>query len=392
MGHWSGFTHHGRTVKLNSGIMLGGAVVRVLVILAARSLVMLPCWTHVGTQAVPALQSVPREPEAPPRVDPAAAAANLPNQRLEYIEMNGYPEEEQDGEEDSSYTSDVDLGQGGTRVDPRGSWLSFVQHSSRLSEGSSNSKKCEKKKKKKREREDPGNSRKLSEVVPTGLVGPQGPPGPPGPPGTQLSKEELLEEFRDLIKEAAERRAQIIVQEKCPSCVANTSQVWLLTVNDDILMPHLPIAFHCKLRGGVDVPKKSLIEVSNFQTPFSDGSFRRGDGMDVRSGRFTAPRAAIYQFSANLHIHHPVSSKRIEELRHRDNLRLLICINSLCQRHTSLEYISGLESNSRVFTVNLSGLLQLEAGQYASIYVDNSSVQRITVQAGSDFTGLLMGV
>ncbi|XP_033641767.1 adipolin-like [Asterias rubens] len=276
--------------------------------------------------------------------------------------------------------------EGGARVDPRGSWLSFVKHSSKLSEGS---KKCEKKKKKK---EQPENSRRLSEVVPTGAVGPPGPPGPPGTPGTQITKEELLEEFRDLIKEAAERRAQIIIHEKCPSCVSNSSQVWLPTVEDEVLMPHLPIAFHCKLRGGVEVPKKSLIEMSNFQTPFSDGSFRRGEGMDVKSGRFTAPRDAIYQFSANLHINHPVSNKRSEELRHRDNIRLLICINSLCQRHTSLEYISGLESNSRVFTINLSGLLQLEAGQYASIYIDNSSAQRVTVQTGSDFTGLLMGV
>ena len=39
-----------------------------------------------------------------------------------------------------------------------------------------------------------------SEVVPTGAVGPPGPPGPPGTPGTQITKEELLEEFRDLIK------------------------------------------------------------------------------------------------------------------------------------------------------------------------------------------------
>ncbi|XP_022085542.1 adipolin-like [Acanthaster planci] len=387
MGHRSGFPNRGGAVRPNSGVMLAGATVRLLVILVAHSLVLLPCWA-VGTQAV-RTQPVPGEPQAPPGVEPPA---NLPDQGLEYIEMNGYPEggEGEDGDS-ASYTSIVDTGEGGTRVDPRGSWLSFVQHSSRLSEGSN--KKCEKKKKKKKERGELGNPRKLSEVVPTGLVGPQGPPGPPGPPGAQVSKEELLEEFRDLIKEAAERRAQIIIQEKCPTCsVENTTQMWLPTVHDDILMPHLPIAFHCKLRGGVDVPKKSLIEIANFQTPFSDGSFRRGDGMDVRSGRFTAPRSAIYQFSANLHIHHPVSSKRVEELRHRDNVRLLICINSLCQRHTSLEYISGLESNSRVFTVNLSGLLQLEAGQYASIYVDNSSVRRITVQAGSDFTGLLMGV
>ena len=50
-----------------------------------------------------------------------------------------------------------------------------------------------------------------SEVAPpVGVVGPPGPRGPPGPPGAQISKEELLEEFRDLIKGKALPPAALI--------------------------------------------------------------------------------------------------------------------------------------------------------------------------------------
>lgn len=57
----------------------------------------------------------------------------------------------------------------------------------------------------------------------------------------------------------------------------------------------------------------------------------------------------------------------------------------------SLEVIAGLESNSKIFTVYVHGLLQLQAGQYTSIFVDNSAGAPITIQNGSDFMGMLMG-
>eukprot|EP00057_Strongylocentrotus_purpuratus_P022046 XP_011676520.1 PREDICTED: adipolin [Strongylocentrotus purpuratus] len=351
------------------------------------------------------------------------------------------------------------------KVDPEGSWLSFVRHSSRTSGSStstststSSKKKCEKKNKDKSR-----NSRRLPEA--DGPAGPPGPQGPAGPAGAQITKQELLTEFRELIREAAERRAQIIIGEKCPSCLLNITEgtelhlpnleelellptlpiafhcklsrdldipgkslievvnfrtvkaaerraqiiigekcpSCLLNITEGTelhlpnleeleLLPTLPIAFHCKLSRDLDIPGKSLIEVVNFRTPMDTGSFRRGRGLDVRSGRFTAPRTAIYQLSANLHIGQRLSDVKSRELKPRDNVRLLICINSMCQRHTSLEFVSGMESNSRVFTVAVSGLLRLEEGQYASVYIDNSSGRRIEIQVGSDYSGVLMGV
>uniref|UniRef100_A0A667HI10 C1q domain-containing protein n=1 Tax=Lynx canadensis TaxID=61383 RepID=A0A667HI10_LYNCA len=57
----------------------------------------------------------------------------------------------------------------------------------------------------------------------------------------------------------------------------------------------------------------------------------------------------------------------------------------------SLEAISGLESRGRVFTMQVQGLLHLQAGQYASIFVDNGSGTALTIQSGSSFSGLLLG-
>ncbi|KAJ8021734.1 Adipolin [Holothuria leucospilota] len=273
----------------------------------------------------------------------------------------------------------------GTVVDPKTSWFSFVNQA----KPSKEQKKCKSRRK---------NSRLL------GLPGPQGPTGPmgpPGPPGAVITKEEILSEFRTIIREAAERRAQLLVQENCPSCAHNITQAtqpWLPEVEDLYMMPIVPVAFHCKLESDFRISGKAKIEVANFQTANSNGLFERGRGLDVTTGRFTAPRSAIYQLSANLHIRHKRASSSSENRqgaegppKAKENIRLLICINSLCERHASLEFISGFESSSRIFTISVSGLLTLQRGQYASIYVDNSSSQRIYVQAGSDFSGLLMG-
>lgn len=90
---------------------------------------------------------------------------------------------------------------------------------------------------------------------------------------------------------------------------------------------------------------------------------------------------------------------------------------------SSLEMIVGLESNSKIFTVSVQGLLELQvsgtlrqthasityqylwnlsasmfffsflqAGQYTSIFVDNAAGASITIQNGSDFMGMLLGV
>uniref|UniRef100_A0A2K6BU95 Adipolin n=1 Tax=Macaca nemestrina TaxID=9545 RepID=A0A2K6BU95_MACNE len=199
--------------------------------------------------------------------------------------------------------------------------------------------------------------------------------GPPGPPGAEVTPETLLREFQELLKEATEHRFSGLLDPLLPQGVG----LWLVGE-----------AFHCRLQGPRRVDKRTLVELHGFQAPAAQGAFLRGSGLSLASGRFTAPASGIFQFSASLHVDHSELQGKAR-LRARDVVRVLICIESLCQRHMSLEAVSGLESNSRVFTAQVQGLLQLQAGQYASVFVDNGSGAVLTIQAGSSFSGLLLG-
>ncbi|XP_029434545.1 adipolin [Rhinatrema bivittatum] len=250
-------------------------------------------------------------------------------------------------------------------TDPRKTWISFVH---RPDDSNNSKKKCK------------GKDKRLR-----GLIGPPGPPGPQGPPGpagAEVTQDVLLQEFKEMLKEATERRSS-----EHPSELPSL----LLPLDDIVPYRRVQEAFHCKLKGQIIVDKKTLVELHSFQTPVAKGAFLRGTGLNLATGRFTAPVSGIYQFSANIHIDHS-ELKSKGQLRMRDNVRVLICIESLCHRYTSLEVITGLESNSKIFTVYVHGLLQLQAGQYTSIFVDNSAGAAVSVQNGSDFMGMLMGV
>ncbi|XP_008055925.1 erythroferrone [Carlito syrichta] len=79
-------------------------------------------------------------------------------------------------------------------------------------------------------------------------------------------------------------------------------------------------------------------------------------------------------------------------LRPRDRLRLLICIQSQCQRNTSLEAVMGLESSGELFTISVNGVLYLQMGQYTSVFLDNASGSSLTARSGSHFSAVLLGV
>ncbi|NXH49267.1 ADIPL protein, partial [Dicaeum eximium] len=250
-------------------------------------------------------------------------------------------------------------------ADPRRTWISFVH---RPDDGPGSKRRCK------------GKDKKLR-----GLVGPPGPPGPQGPPGApgaEVTREVLLQEFKEILKEAMEQRASLAQPSQLPPL--------LLSLEEIPARRRLEEAFHCQLKGQVLVDKKTLVELQNFQSPLAKGAFLRGTGLNLATGRFTAPVGGIYQFSANVHIELSEPRSRAP-LRARDNVRVLICIESLCHRHASLEVVAGLESSSRTFTLCVHGLLQLQAGQYTSIFVDNGAGATLSVRNGSDFMGILLG-
>ncbi|XP_012413865.1 erythroferrone [Trichechus manatus latirostris] len=216
-------------------------------------------------------------------------------------------------------------------IDPRDTWMLFV----RQSDKGINSK-----------RKSRGKAKRLK----LGLPGPPGPPGPQGPPGPLIPPEVLLKEFRLLLKGAVRQR-QRAEPEPCT---------------------------------GDPGPTPS-------PQPDVEGAFRRGPGLNLTSGQYTAPVGGFYAFAAALHVA-LVEPARRGPLRARDRLRLLICIQSRCQHNASLESIMGLERSGDLFTIAVNGVLYLQPGQYTSVFLDNASSSTLTVRSGSHFSAVLLGV
>ncbi|NWV16917.1 ERFE protein, partial [Origma solitaria] len=149
--------------------------------------------------------------------------------------------------------------------------------------------------------------------------------------------------------------------------------------------------------------------------PEREGMFHRGPGLNLTSGQYTAPIAGYYAFTSTLHIGEPSDSpvalpgksgmaltpcsvpvrrepRRKGQACRGSRLRVLICVQSRCQHNSNLETIAWLQSSGDLFTISVTGTLYLQAGQYASVFVDNTAGSPLTVQSGSDFSAVLLGV
>ncbi|KAM5228674.1 erythroferrone [Ctenodactylus gundi] len=274
-------------------------------------------------------------------------------------------------------------------VDPRDAWMLFI----RQSDKGVNSKRSK------------GKARRLK----LGLPGPPGPPGPQGPPGPLILPEALLKEFQLLLKGAVRQRQH---WEPDPCAQGPAEQAFVspvpvpATTKEDedvegkpallaeplaLWVPRVEAAFHCRLRRDTSIERRALHELSVYYLPSAEGTFHRGTGLNLTSGQYTAPMAGFYTLAATLHVvlaEHP----RRAPPRPRDRLRLLICIQSRCQRNTSLEAVMSLESSSELFTISVNGVLYLQMGQYTSVFLDNASGSSLTVRSGSHFSAVLLGV
>nr|XP_025965150.1 erythroferrone [Dromaius novaehollandiae] len=223
-----------------------------------------------------------------------------------------------------------------------------------------------------------------------------GAPGPQGPPGVQMTAEELLRELQRLLKGTAKEQQKISTK----ACEGREEDK--ASGEDNILAfvpsplarngPHrVEAAFHCRTRRNISVEQRSLQELQIYYIPETEGMFHRGLGLNLTSGQYTAPVTGYYTFTATLHIVHKDHQRKGQQCA-RNRLRVLICVQSLCQHDSSLETVSRLESSGNLFTVSVNGVLYLQAGQYASVFVDNAAHSPLTVQSGSDFSAVLLGV
>ncbi|KAM5268661.1 erythroferrone isoform 2-T2 [Hipposideros larvatus] len=265
-------------------------------------------------------------------------------------------------------------------IDPRDTWMLFVRQSDKGVNG---------------KRGGRGKAKKLK----LGLPGPPGPPGPQGPPGPNIPPDVLLKEFQLLLKGAVRQRERVEPE----SCTRGPATAPAATPEDreegaggaGVLAllaaplapgpraPRVEAAFHCRLRRDASVERRALHELGVYYLPDAEGAFRRGPGLNLTSGQYTAPVAGFYALAATLHVALAEQPRRGPP-RPRDRLRLLICIQSRCQRNVSLEAVTGLESSSELFTVS--------TGQYTSVFLDNASGSPLTVRSGSHFSAVLLGV
>ncbi|XP_057602838.1 erythroferrone [Hippopotamus amphibius kiboko] len=276
-------------------------------------------------------------------------------------------------------------------IDPRDAWMLFV----RQSDKGVNSKR---------------GSRGKAKRLKLGLPGPPGPPGPQGPPGPITPPEVLLKEFQVLLKSAVRTRecAETEPRPRGPAAEpaappeeeeeeeeeAAAGRVLALLaapLAPGPWAPRVEAAFHCRLRRDAPVGRRALHELGPCYVPDAQGAFRRGPGLNLTSGQYTAPVAGLYALAATLHVALSAQPARGPP-RPRDRLRLLICIQSRCQHHVSLEAVTGLESSGELFTISVSGVLYLQAGQYTSVFLDNASGSSLTVRSGSHFSAVLLGV
>ncbi|NXT49559.1 ERFE protein, partial [Pluvianellus socialis] len=125
--------------------------------------------------------------------------------------------------------------------------------------------------------------------------------------------------------------------------------------------------------------------------PEREGMFHRGPGLNLTSGQYTAPVTGYYTFTTTLHVVHREQQRKGQPCM-GNHLRVLICVQSCRQHNSNLETVSRLESRSDLFTISVTGVLYLQAGQYASVFVDNAAGSPLTVQSGSHFSAVLLGV
>ncbi|XP_061861747.1 erythroferrone [Colius striatus] len=210
----------------------------------------------------------------------------------------------------------------------------------------------------------------------------------PAPPGAAGAPERLLRELQLLLKGVVKERGKVHRK-----VVERREEEEESSEGNPRAGSHRRVAaaFQCRTRENISVAQRARQELRLYYTPERERTFQRGSGLNLTSGHYTAPVAGYYAFTATLHIVH-TEQRRKGRPCGGNRLRVLICVQSRCQHNSNLETTLQLESGSDFFTIPVSGVLYLQAGQYASVFVDNAAGSPLTVQRGSGFSAILLGV
>ncbi|GFT45582.1 adipolin [Nephila pilipes] len=222
-----------------------------------------------------------------------------------------------------------------------------------------------------------------------GPTGPRGPVGPPGPPGANITKEQMFEEFGQMIRKLVQEELLHIPDSKISSLENNITKIYNQNAlfEKEIHTPKVVTAFVWELQEYLNSPKSSRIELDLFAESLRPGALSRdNDRSSALLGRFEAPRAGYYIFNARLLLHLPKMKKSSKE-----HLSVSICISGQCDKKISLKTTVGV-GNSEKMTVSTSGMLYLKVQEYVSIYIDNNSSQEFFIMEGSQFSGYLLGI
>nr|XP_050048120.1 adipolin-like [Dermacentor andersoni] len=278
-----------------------------------------------------------------------------------------------------------------TTLDPRMTWESFLRHS---------------------ERTQTARPKKKVDRSFLRMEGPQGPPGPRGPrgpAGANITREEMFREFKGLLREAAERRAQVMVEMQCKNSTncsmplsggANATDSllpWLpplVEIDRASMLPRSQSGFFWELSQEIRARKGKELRLQPFHRPFAEGSFERGSGLNATRGMFRAPMSGLYLFFATAFTSRPVSARALRKQLETsaNDASLIVCVNARCQKNLSLRTTSEFGDGEYTMSLSTSGPLMLRAGQVVSLWFHNRTPYQITIHEGSQFSGLLVGL
>lgn len=245
------------------------------------------------------------------------------------------------------------------KLSPKYSWLFFLKHADREA------------KSKRRGHED--SLRKHH----SGPIGSPAPSRHHSHPINHASREKKLSQFLQLL-------IDVLVKKK-------DGKHFLAPGSTPTVLPSkVQAAFTCKTIGDIRVESGEIEELQNYQRPLLEGSFYRGAGLNLTSGRYTAPFTGLYAFFARLQIVADFQ-KHVPDMDPLALVRVQLCILSLCQENLSLQQIGGFTGSEVAATITLNGVLYIQAGQYVSLYLENRMDSWLVLKEGSDFSGVLLG-